>query len=199
MIAFHNHRNEEPTDWQSGFIQILPQIEKLLQHAFCYFQEQRRDECIQDGIVHCLLAHKRLFEQGRANSVTPGNLAWYAVLQVKSGREAGCRLNGREPLSRYAQLRQRIAVVSLSPRHSDEAEWVNVIVEDLRSSVADQVAARLDIRAWLATLPRRMRQIAKDLALGSSTSEVAQRYAVSAGRISQLRRELEASWAKFQQ
>jgi hypothetical protein len=44
-----------------------------------------------------------------------------------------------------------------------------------------------------------MKQIAKDLAFGCSTSEVAKKYGVTAGRISQLRRSLEESWATFQQ
>jgi hypothetical protein len=44
-----------------------------------------------------------------------------------------------------------------------------------------------------------MKEIAKDLAFGCSTSEVAEKYGVSAGRISQLRRLLEESWLVFQQ
>jgi FixJ family two-component response regulator len=73
------------------------------------------------------------------------------------------------------------------------------MVEDKRAPVADQVAAKMDIGAWFATLTRRMRQIAKDLAFGCTTSEVAEKYGVTAGRISQLRRTLEASWVAFQQ
>ena len=53
--------------------------------------------------------------------------------------------------------------------------------------------------AWFTTLTQRMKQIVKDLALGSSTSEVAQAHGVTPGRISQLRRKLEESWATFQQ
>ena len=73
------------------------------------------------------------------------------------------------------------------------------MVEDKRASVADQVAAKMDVGAWFATLTQRMKQIAKDLAFGCSTSEVARKYGVTAGRISQLRRTLEESWAAFQQ
>jgi hypothetical protein len=43
-----------------------------------------------------------------------------------------------------------------------------------------------------------MKQIARDLAFGFSTSEVAKKYGVTAGRISQLRRILESSWTDFQ-
>jgi hypothetical protein len=43
-----------------------------------------------------------------------------------------------------------------------------------------------------------MRRIAKDLAFGFTTSEVAKRHAVTAGRISQMRRALANSWADYQ-
>lgn len=43
-----------------------------------------------------------------------------------------------------------------------------------------------------------MKEIAKDLAFGCSTSEVAKKHGVTAGRISQLRRVLEESWVAFQ-
>ena len=67
-----------------------------------------------------------------------------------------------------------------------------------RASVADQVAAKMDVGAWFGTLTKRMKEIAKDLAFGCSTSEVAEKHGVTAGRISQLRRVLEESWAAFQ-
>jgi hypothetical protein len=44
-----------------------------------------------------------------------------------------------------------------------------------------------------------LKDIAKDLAFGCSTSEVAEKHGVTAGRVSQMRRSLEESWAAFQQ
>ena len=49
----------------------------------------------------------------------------------------------------------------------------------------------------LASLCRRDRRIAESLAIGNRTSDVAQRFDVSAGRVSQLRRELSESWKTF--
>ena len=57
----------------------------------------------------------------------------------------------------------------------------------------------MDFSAWFATLTKRMKEIAKDLALGCTTSEVAAKHGVTAGRISELRRVLEESWVVFQQ
>jgi FixJ family two-component response regulator len=102
-------------------------------------------------------------------------------------------MSGKEPLSRYAQISNDIEI---EPQSSN---WIDTLVEDKRATVADQVAAKLDVAAWFATLTKRMRQIAKDLAFGCSTREVAKKHDVTPGRISQMRRMLEESWAAFQQ
>ena len=77
-------------------------------------------------------------------------LAWYAVRAVKRGRPAVGRMNGKEPLSRYAQVGSGIRF------ERQNGEWIDKLVEDKRASVPDQVAAKLDVRAWFATLTKRM-------------------------------------------
>jgi hypothetical protein len=57
--------------------------------------------------------------------------------------------------------------------------------------------ARIDLAGWMQTLPGRNRRIAKALSLGQSTKVVASRFRVSPARVSQLRRELEASWLGY--
>jgi transposase-like protein len=63
--------------------------------------------------------------------------------------------------------------------------------------VPDIVSFRVDFADWLASLSRRDRRIAESLAIGNRTSDVAKRFDVSSGRISQLRRELAESWTEF--
>lgn len=191
MIAINNERTE--TTWQANFVAMLPEIEQCLQRGFRYLDPESREDSIAEAIVHCLLNYARLHDQRRADAASPSNLAWYAVLQVKRGRPAGNRMNSREPLSRYAQIGRGIRGRRLP------GSWIDTLVEDKRASVADQVAAKIDVGAWFATLTNRMKDIAKDLACGYSTSEVARNHGVTAGRISQLRRVLEESWVKYQQ
>ena len=71
---------------------------------------------------------------------------------------------------------------------------MEVVVEDRNATPAEVVRVRLDFAAWLRTLPRRDRKIATDLATGSRTGDVARKYELSDGRISQLRKELHLSW-----
>ena len=191
MIAFNNERNK--TTWQPNFVAMLPEIQQKLRLAFCRLELEAREDAIEEGIVHSLLAYVRLHEQGREEVATSSSLAWYSSRQVKRGRPAGGRMNGKEPLSRYAQLGRAFQADPQS------GEWIETLIEDKRAAVADQVAAKMDVGAWFATLTARTKRIARDLAFGFSTSEVATRHGVTAGRISQLRRSLEASWFAFQQ
>jgi hypothetical protein len=191
MIAFNNERKD--IAWQSGFVAMIPEIELKLRLAFCRLDPEAREDAIEEGVVHSLLAYLRLYEQRRAEVATASNLAWYAAKHVKRGRPAGGRMNGKEPLSRYAQIGHGIQV------ESHAGDWIDTLVTDKRAPVADQVAAKIDVGAWFATLTKRMKEIAKDLAVGCSTAEVAEKHGLSAGRISQLRRTLEKSWVVYQQ
>jgi DNA-binding NarL/FixJ family response regulator len=104
----------------------------------------------------------------------------------------GVVAGGKDPLSRYGQISNDIEI------ERQPGNWIDAMVADKRATVADQVTAKMDVGAWFATLTKRMKEIAKDLAFGCSTSEVARKYGVTAGRISQLRRTLEESWLAFQ-
>jgi uncharacterized protein YerC len=56
----------------------------------------------------------------------------------------------------------------------------------------------LDYKAWLKRLSKRHRKVAKLLATGETTRNAAKAFGVSDGRISQIRRELQTDWEKFQ-
>src|SRR6478672_11690697 len=108
MIAFNNERNENT--WQSDFVAMLPEIEQKLRLAFCRLDPEAREDAIEEGVVHSLLAYIRLHEQGRAKGASPSSLAWYSSRHVKRGRPAAGRMNGKEPLSRYGQIGNNISV-----------------------------------------------------------------------------------------
>ena len=193
MIAVNHERNDNESNWQSSFVTMLPEIEQRLRRAFRQLDPASKDEAIGEGVLHAMLAYYRLHEQSREQVATPASLAFYSVRAVRRGRPAAGKMNGTDVLSRYAQVGHDIQV------DRSKGGWIEALVEDKRASVPDQVATKLDFGSWFATLTRRMKEIAKDLALGFSTSEVARKHGVTAGRISQLRRVLEASWSAFQQ
>ena len=56
---------------------------------------------------------------------------------------------------------------------------------------------KLDFLAWLASLTERDRGIVEDLMIGERTLDVANKYNMSAARISQKRREFHRDWQIF--
>ena len=107
-------------------------------------------------------------------------------------------MNVRDVLSRHCQQRKGIAVERLDRFDEEENCWKEAVVQDTRTTpVPEIVAFRCDFPAWLGTLSRRNRRIAQFLAVGNRTQDVAKRFTLSAGRVSQLRRELATSWKEF--
>ena len=104
MIAFNNESQNNASDWQTAFVEMLPEIKRWLRLAFCRLAVEAREDAIEEGVVHSLLAYVRLHEQGRTEVATASSLAWYSSRQVRRGRPAVGRMNSKEPLSRYAQV-----------------------------------------------------------------------------------------------
>lgn len=198
MIGFPADQKAIRADWQTDFLQLLPEIEQRLRQAFVRRDPATVEDAIADGVFLCVISFRRLHDRRREGAVTGANLAWFAAKQIRTGRAAEDRLNAKEPLSRYAQRRRGLHRHDLRDGEALGREWLDAMVEGSQVSILDQVATRMDFMAWLKTLTRRYRQIAMDLALGYSTSEVARTLGVTAGRISQVRRELATSWAIFQ-
>ena len=80
----------------------------------------------------------------------------------------------------------------------DTGAWSEAAIENHTTTPADLAAFRIDFDEWMRTLPRRTRAIANRLAVGDRTGEVAKRYDVSSGRISQIRARLRDAWEEFQ-
>jgi DNA-binding NarL/FixJ family response regulator len=72
-----------------------------------------------------------------------------------------------------------------------------VLVEDKTATPADIAACRIDFAAWLLTLTNSQRRAANLLATGETTTVVAKKVGLTAGRVSQMRRELMRAWELF--
>lgn len=183
--------------WQAGFLRFLPRIQRHARVAFRHLDREAREEATQEVVAYALVTYLRLAEQNRLELAYPAVLAQFGVARVKNGRQVATRLNSRDVLSSYAQQKRGFSVGRLDRFDRNEADWMEVLVEDHRTPVPDQVAFRIDFPAWLESQPPQKRRIAEALAVGHTTGEVAQRYAVSPARVSQLRRELARSWQQF--
>ena len=200
MVAVVNSNSAVDTQksQHDRFLAMLPQIR---QQALTAFRNQRfevREELIQEVIANCYRAWVLLVRRGKESVVYPTPLAQYAIRQVRGGRRVGGRLNLQDVLSSQARRHYGITIERIDRRDPQNGVWNELLVEDRKAGPAETAAARLDLTAWLRTLSKRNRRIARSLALGETTNAVAQQFGLSAGRISQLRSALAVHWEQFQ-
>lgn len=179
------------------FLEMLPSIRRQAHLAFRGCNPELREELVSEVVANAYVAFARLVELDKQDLAYATPLAQYAIRQVRVGRRVGSRLNVRDATSLYAQQRQGFGVERLDRYDREEGQWIEIVVED-RHCGPDHVAmVRLDFAAWLRTLSHRRRKIAAILATGESTTDVARKFQVSPGRVSQLRRELQQAWEAF--
>ncbi len=184
--------------WHKVFLAMLPAIVKYAKFSFRHMRPEARSEMVQEVVANSLKAFVRLVQLGKTGIAFPTVLARYGVRQVRDGRKVGASLNVHDVLSPYCQDRKGVTVERLDRFDEQEGRWEEALVIDTRNApVAEIVAFRLDFADWLKSLNRRDRRIAEFLSLGNRTHDAADKFKVSEGRISQLRRELAESWQQF--
>jgi len=183
---------------EERFLEMLPQIRAQARYAFRKELPARRQELIAEVIANCWIAFVRLLDRGLEDVIYPTPLAQYAIRQTRDGRKVGGRLNVRDVSSEYAQRCKGFRLERLDRYNERTDEWKEVLVEDKTAGPAEIAVSRIDFGTWLRSLPVAKRQVARALALGETTKRTARRFRVTAGRVSQLRRELQNSWESFQ-
>ena len=180
------------------FEDLLPAILKQADVAFRFNPREEREELIAEVVANAYCAFHRLAERGKTDLAYATPLAWYAIRQVREGRRVGTKLNIHDVTSRYCQQTKEITVDRLDQFDQEQDTWQEVLVEDRHATPADIAVTRIDFAVWLRRLSCQKRQIAKVLARGETTKMAAKRFGLTAGRISQMRREFKDAWQEFQ-
>jgi len=198
MIAFAEEIPGQAISNQTSqaFEEILPAIKKIASYAFRRFPRWRRSELVADVVAAAYAGFVRLVERGLQCLIYPSALAKFAIRRVRVGRQVGQKQNVNDVLSAYAQRARGFCVEQL-PTVIAQRGW-DALTYDGRANPSEVAALRLDLHHWLRQLTRTKRLVALRLAIGDTTSEVAKRVGLTCGRVSQLRRELNDSWNKFQ-
>lgn len=185
---------------RSVFEEMLPAIENVLSYrARRLRDEERREEYIQNGRAIAFQEFLALVQLGNLQNATPYTIATYASKQSISGRLCGTSANCRDVYSVECQQAHGFGLARIddSEPRDERRGWEALITSDLQATPALVVQVKLDFRAWFDSLPLKKRTIALALAGGATTKEVAELFGLTEGRISQLRRELMESWARF--
>ena len=197
MIVINNHHADCPTDWQTGFLELLPRIHRYARRALHDVRGEAQEEALSEVIALCLCAYRRLAERNQLERAYASVLVRYAVAMYYRGRRVGTAQCSGDVYSTRARREAGVKIRSIGTPVGQRQEWMECLIDNRRTPVPDQAHFRIEFPRWLRTQTRRNRQIAERLSLGHSTAEVAQRYKVSPGRISQIRRELCESWEAF--
>jgi len=176
--------------WHSTFLAILPTIELQIRRALVHFAPHERQEAAQAILANAALAFARLAELDRLHLAYPKPLVRYGLKQFHAGRLIGSRINSNDVGSKSCQRKHGCCAEPLET-------WQASLVESRGMTPADIAALRIDFGDWFASLSARNQRLASELARGESTSVVAKMFRISAGRVSQLRRELYESWQRF--
>ena len=201
-----------PANPHAGFLSLLPAIERRARATFRGRPIAEQEEATAVAVAAAFVAYVRLANQGRDPARDfPATLVSYAVLHSKSFRQVGSRTSAVDALSPLARRKQGFRVESLSvsacvpstrfsPTEGDGRMWdlKDRLTDNTRTAVPEQVAFRLDFPEFVGTLGARDRAMAGYLAMGHSANAVAGRFGLTAGRVSQLRREWRKNWRRSQ-
>jgi len=194
------------------FLALAPVVERHARVAFRALGGEAREEAVAEAVAAAFAAHVALKARGRDPAAFPSMLATYSVLRVKDGRHVGGRRSSRDVLSRKAQQRRgfRVEPLPAPPRPAFERPYARArgqrkqgaLEECLRDNrqtpVPDQVAFRIDFIAFLGALADRDRRMALALAEGHAAKQVARRFGLTPGRVTQLRQRWRRQWLAFQ-
>jgi hypothetical protein len=189
-----------PGRLHAAFLAIVPRIER---HARVYFRGLKDADTLEEAMAEMVaLSWKwflRLVERGKDAARFPSALAAFAARAVRSGRRLCGQERAGDVLSPPAQRRRGFAVQSLPDCSTLSGNPLEeALIDNTRTPVDEQVAFRMDFPRWLSTHLKRDRDIVLDLMVGERTLDVADKYALSPGRISQMRTQFRHGWLRFQ-
>jgi hypothetical protein len=144
----------------------------------------------------CWFLH--LVRRGKRPEHFPTALATFAGRAVKSGRRLCGQQRSKDVLSPLAQRRHGFAVGPLPAVSTLDGSILEEALRDnTRATPDEQAAFRLDFPAWVERRSVRDRRLIRDMMRGERTGELADKFGLTAGRISQLRREFHDDWSAY--
>ena len=182
-------------------------LAKMMPHFRYYAKRLKRrkgmqveiDDVLQDLVGLALEMYHSLIRRGKAVFYSP--LVRFAIRRYQEGRRC-IGLNTTDILAHQTQILGRCKTCQLSIFDESEREGKKLderdFMEDWRQgNVAEIVQWKIDYETWLSGLSPRDQKIANDLSYGYTTGEVARKYGVSDGLISQYRKRYAQSWNDF--
>jgi hypothetical protein len=176
---------------------MLPSIERHARTALRRLSGEAREDAHGEVVANCMCAYLRLHQRAELQRAYASVLVRYAVAMYFRGRRVGTTQNSRDVYSSTSRTGSQSTIRLIGTPGERHAVWMECLVDNHRTSVPEQVHFRIEFPRWLSLQTGRNRGIVEMLTLGFSTDEVAHRFKISRGRVSQLRREFDDSWKQF--
>jgi hypothetical protein len=111
---------------------------------------------------------------------------WWGMRHTRAGRTIVRKPNAEKKNGDYYEM---------MTSHNSTADFDSFIGKE--TPVPDAVSFRLDIPTFFATLGERQQAMALDLMANETTKDVAEKYAVTPGAVSQFRTRFYLLWSEF--
>ena len=160
------------------FTALVPELTSLAAASFRYLDSEAREEATQNTLALCWHAFHALIEQGRGDEEgIIRSILWFSVKQTKTRRTL--------PTGYDTKPKDVFDYSKRGRCNFEHAELEQFVSRD--TPVPDAVSFRVDVPAFFATLNDRQQRFAEALMTGATTSEVAAKFDVTPGAISQFR------------
>ena len=167
---------------QNAFVNRLPTLRKMARISF----RNLPPECITNSVALAWKGFHALARKGREQELgILDSCMRFSIRQTRAGRTPqGC-----------PRKKDVLALRWVGPTRLDDFDLNQFVARN--TPIPDAVSFRIDVPAFMVTLKDRQRKMSLDLAGGMSTSECAAKYGVTAGRVSQWRREFKTLFDAF--
>lgn len=187
---------------QATFVVVLlPKIQQLAQVACRNLRPGRREDAQAEMEGLGWIWFLRLVRRGKDPTQFPAAMAALLARAVRGGRRVCGQEKTRDAMSTLAQQAHGYLVQTLPRCESSDKEnpALDALLDNTQTPPPEQAAFRIDFPVWVRGHTQRNRRVIGDLMMGERTLDVSQKYGLSPGRVSQLRREFLESWHTFQE
>jgi len=176
--------------------QIAPRIAGTVPHSILTVGAEDHHELVQDGITLAAKMVDRLEQQGKLGTVTAGNIAYYTLQHLKSGRRAngssrvdvlatGTQLDGN------TEIQSMNEVVCQSECGNEIFELQDVISTD-QEDPATIAARNIDWDTFMAGLTAKEQIVVQHLSAGKTLTEAARTTGLSMSTMQEYKKRIGA-------
>ena len=176
--------------------EILPILTVTVPRTVKPVDSEDPEELVQDTIA---TAAEMLESLERSNRKIPArSVAFYSIQRAKSGRRA-YQNNATDPLCPVFRTRNTTAIIPIdAPMQSEGlARTMSDFISSGMEDPSETALRRIDWESFLSTLASREKQVLSCIADGWRCMDIAKHIGVTAGRVTQMKREIATRIKEF--